>query len=101
MRRSEIQRQHAFLQRLRALVGQHDGTTLIHAPGRYRIERDSLTLTVAQDPADPEDELSQVERALSGDEDWIMELLERARSTLEQQSEADLPRRHRRRRAPS
>ncbi|WP_170449280.1 hypothetical protein [Ruegeria arenilitoris] len=98
---SEIQRQHAFLQRLRVLVGQHDGTILIHAPGQYRIERADLTLTVAHDPADPEDELSQVERALSGDEDWIMKRLERARPILEQHPEADLPRRRRRRRAQS
>ncbi|WP_170417775.1 hypothetical protein [Ruegeria arenilitoris] len=94
---SEIQRQHDFLLRLRVLVGQH-GVTLIHAPGRYRIERGDLTLTVEHDPDDPEAELSRVEQALSGGEDWIMERLERARPILEQQSEADLPRRRRRRR---
>ncbi|WP_170443406.1 hypothetical protein [Ruegeria arenilitoris] len=92
---SEIQRQHDFLLRLRALVGQHDGTTLIHAPGRYRIERADLTLTVEHDPRDPEGELSRIEQALSGGEDGTMERLERARPTLEQTPTEDLPRRRR------
>ncbi|WP_282119843.1 hypothetical protein [Ruegeria atlantica] len=97
MRSTETHRKHKFLIRLRALVHQHRAT-LVHSPGRYKIKRGDLTLTVKHDPGDPEGELTRIEKALSKASERIAERVARGRH-IREQAPTEPPRRRRRRRA--
>ncbi|WP_108860822.1 hypothetical protein [Ruegeria sp. Alg231-54] len=76
MQPSEIQRKHDFLTQLRALAHQHRAT-LVHSPGRYKVKRGDVTLTVKHDPSEPEAELSRIEQALFGASERIAERVAR------------------------